>query len=49
MLLTRMKNEEELAKFKAAKKGDVVVFNPKKAFDDEEETKLFTGAKVENI
>ncbi len=48
MLLTRMKNEEELAKFKAAKKGDVVVFNPKKAFEDEEETKLFTGAKVEN-
>ena len=39
LLLTRFKNDEELAKFKAAKKGDKVVFNPKKAFDDEEETK----------
>lgn len=48
LLLTRFKNDEELAKFKAAKKGDKVVFNPKKAFDDEEETKLFTGAKIEN-
>lgn len=48
MLLTRFKNDEELAKFKKAKKGDTVTFNPKKAFDDEEETKLFTGAKVEN-
>lgn len=48
MLLTRFKNDEELAKFKAAKKGDKVVFNPSKAFADEEETKLFTGAKVED-
>ncbi|MBR6265706.1 MAG: trigger factor [Bacteroidales bacterium] len=48
LLLTRFKNDKELAKFKAAKKGDKVVFNPKKAFDDEEETKLFTGAKIEN-
>ncbi|MCQ2606538.1 MAG: trigger factor [Bacteroidales bacterium] len=49
MLLTKMKNEEELAKFKAAKKGDVVTFNPKKAFEDETETELFTGAKKENV
>ena len=48
LLLTRVKDNKELAKFKKAKKGDVVTFNPKKAFDDEEETKLFTGAKVEN-
>lgn len=48
LLLTRFKNDKELAKFKAAKKGDTVVFNPKKAFDDEEETKLFTGAKIED-
>ncbi len=48
MLLTRFKNDKELAKFKKAKKGDTVTFNPKKAFDDEEETKLFTGAKVDN-
>ncbi|MCQ2959440.1 MAG: trigger factor [Bacteroidales bacterium] len=48
LLLTRMKNEKELAKFKAAKKGDTVTFNPKKAFEDEEETKLFTGAKADN-
>ena len=48
LLLTRVKDAKELAKFKKAKKGDVVTFNPKKAFDDEEETKLFTGAKVEN-
>ncbi|MCQ2608340.1 MAG: trigger factor [Bacteroidales bacterium] len=49
MLLTKMKNEEELAKFKAAKKGETVTFNPKKAFEDETETELFTGAKKDNV
>ena len=48
MLLTKMTGESELAKFKAAKKGETVVFNPKKAFNDESETELFTGAKKEN-
>ncbi len=31
MLLTKMTGESELAKFKAAKKGETVVFNPKKS------------------
>ena len=48
MLLTKITDKKELAKFKAAKKGDKVVFNPKKAFNDESETELFTGAKKDN-
>jgi trigger factor len=49
MLLTKITDKKELAKFKAAKKGDKVVFNPKKAFNDESETELFTGAKKDNV
>ena len=48
LLLSKVATESELSVFKTAKKGDVITFNPLKAFENETEVAALLGIDKEN-